>query len=221
MSSGLRRIGQGGPGRPVGLPGARLRALGVTIVASAIWLVALTPAVHAHGGTATLQLPTPRVNPGGTLELLGDMTGEGPVDLYLVAPDGVVRSLGTATADEVGHFQAFIALPGDLPTGAYAVTVRTAVEVATSPLTIDGTPVSVGDEGQQPGQDDVFAGSGVGGELQVTPIPALPIVDGAVLGGAATTSSNIDLVPFVALAGAIGALGLLVWRTRRPPAAAA
>ena len=32
---------------------------------------------------------------------------------------------------------------------------------------------------------------------------------------------SIDLVPFVALAGAVGALGLLVWRTRRPPAASA
>jgi MYXO-CTERM domain-containing protein len=30
-------------------------------------------------------------------------------------------------------------------------------------------------------------------------------------------SPDVDPVPFVALFGAIGALGLLVWRTRRPP----
>ncbi len=34
-----------------------------------------------------------------------------------------------------------------------------------------------------------------------------------------TTPSDIDLVRFVALAGAIGALGTLAWRTRRSDAA--
>jgi hypothetical protein len=213
----MTRIGQGGHGRPVGLIGTRPRRIGVALAMLAIWLVALAAAAQAHGGTATLQLPTPRINPGGTLELLGDMTGEGPVDLYLIASDSVVRSLGSANADADGHFQAFIALPRDLPTGSYAVTARSAIDQATSRLIIDGIPVPVGDEGQLPGRDDVFAGSGV--EPQATPIPALPVVDGTVLGDVG--SSDMDLVPFVALALAIGALGLLVWRTRRSPAAQA
>ena len=143
------------------------------------------------------------------------MTAEGPVALYLIAPDSVVRSLGGANADAEGHFQAFIALPRDLPTGSYSVAARSATDRATSRLIIDGIPVPVGDEGQLPGRDDIFAGSGV--EPQATPIPALPIVDGTVLGEVG--SSDMDFVPFVALALAVGAFGLLVWRTRRPPAA--
>ncbi len=210
-------IEQGGDRRPAGLSGDRRRSLGVALAALAIWLVALAPAVDAHGGTATLQLPTSHVNPGGTLELLGDMTGDGPVDLYLIAPDSVVRSLGSATADAEGHFQAFIALPSDLPTGSYEVAARSAIDQATSHLTIAGIPVPVGDEGQLPGRDDILAGSGA--EPQATPVPALPIVDASVLGDAG--SSGVDLVPLAALALAVGALGLLVWRTRRSPAAQA
>lgn len=213
MPSGMRRIEQGGPGRPVGLFGNWPHTIGVALAALVMWLFVIATPVHAHGGTATLQLPTPRISPGGTLELLGDMTGEGPVDLYLIAPDSVVRSLGSANADAEGHFQAFIALPRDLPTGSYAVAARSATDQATSRLIIDGIPVPVGDEGQLPGRDDIFAGSGA--EPQATPIPALPIVDGAVLGDVG--ASEMDLVPVVALALAIGALGLLVWRTRRPP----
>ena len=172
VPSGMRRIGQGGLGRPVGLMGARSLRVGITLATLAMWLVALAPAVQAHGGTATLQLPTPRVNPGGTLELLGDMTAEGPVELYLIAADSVVRSLGNANADAEGHFQAFIALPRDLPTGSYEVAARSAVDRATTRLVIDGIPVAVGDEGQLPGRDDIFAGSGV--EPRPHPSPHSP-----------------------------------------------
>ena len=63
----MRRIGQGGDGRPVGLLGTRSRRVGVALAALAIWLVALVSVVDAHGGTATLQLPTPRISPAALL----------------------------------------------------------------------------------------------------------------------------------------------------------
>jgi len=65
--------------------------------------------------------------------------------------------------------------------------------------------------------------------LALPPVPLTPPVaapgasavsavpDGSTLRPLPDPASAFDPVPFVALAGAIGALGLLVWRTRRPP----
>ena len=179
MTIRQERIRQGGFGRPVVLRAAGGRVVGWLVVLIGLWLVALVPVIEAHGGTATLQVPASRVNPGGTLELLGDMTAEGPVELYLIAGDGLVRSLGTATADVAGHFQSYITLPADLPTGDYAVTARSAVDEAMNRLTIAGLPVPAGEDGTLPGQDDIFAGS-TAGTPQTEPISAsaLPIVGG-------------------------------------------
>ena len=52
--------------------------------------------------------------------------------------------------------------------------------------------------------------------------PAASVVavttSGSTLSPLPDPGSEFDPVPFVALAGAIGALGFLVWRTRRPAA---
>jgi len=85
-------------------------------------------------------------------------------------------------------------------------------------LFVEGAPLIEGD-GAPPGQDE--------GLPAIAPPPSGQAAPGA--GAAATfrptvvsssgAGSDIDLVPLVALALAIGGLGMLVWRTRRPPAA--
>ena len=107
---------------------------------------------------ATLQLGSERVNPGGTLDLLGDMTAEGSVEITLVADaDASTRLLGTVEADRDGHFRSFLTVPGDLAGGSYSVIARTATEEARAPIVIAGTQIA-GEEGQQPGQDEAFVG---------------------------------------------------------------
>jgi hypothetical protein len=120
--------------------------------------LAIVSGVSAHGGVATLQLGSERINPGGTLELLGDMATEGSVEITLVAEaDGSVLALGTVQADYDGHFQAFLAVPDELPNGSYVVRARAAIDEASAPIVIAGAQVA-GEEGQLPGQDEALAG---------------------------------------------------------------
>jgi hypothetical protein len=164
-----------------------------------LWLRAAS--VAAHGGVPTLQLGAERVNPGATLELLGDMTTEGAVELRLVAGT-TVRSLGNAVADYEGHFQVFVIVPVDIPTGGYTVQAESAVERASAPLVVAGSPIG-GEEGQLPGQDEARAG-------------VLPVGSGAAVeGGSGATSSvegtgappgNVGIVLVVLIGAVIAAL---------------
>jgi hypothetical protein len=123
----------------------------------AVALLVLSAAgVTAHGGVPTLQLGAERINPGGTIELLGDMTTEGTVELSLVGGT-TVRSLGNAVADYEGHFQMFVIVPVDIAAGRYTVHAESAVERASAPLVVAGPPLG-GEEGQLPGQDEARAG---------------------------------------------------------------
>jgi hypothetical protein len=122
-------------------------------------LLAVATAANAHGGVATLQVGSERINPGGTLELLGDMTSEGSVEITLVADgDGSIRSLGTVQADQEGHFLVYLAIPADLPGGDCSIRARSEVEEAIVPIVVAGASVG-GEEGQLPGQDEAFAGA--------------------------------------------------------------
>jgi len=150
-------IGRGGFRRPVTGFRDRSAALAAVVIAS-LWLLASVSIVDAHGGVPTLQLGSERVNPGGTLELLGDMTAEGPVDIGIVAgAGGEPRQLGTATADETGHFLVYMSVPSDLPVGSYVVRARSASDEASAPVSVVGVPLT-GDDGQLPGQDEALAG---------------------------------------------------------------
>ena len=135
-------------------------------------LLAVPSATNAHGGVATLQVGPERINPGGTLEVLGDMTTEGSVDITLVGvADGSIRSLGTVLADREGHFLAYLAIPGDLIGGDYSIRARSEVEEASAPIVVTGAAVG-GEEGQLPGQDEAFAG--VAPSIGVAPVGGQP-----------------------------------------------
>lgn len=164
-----------------------------------LWLMAV--GVQAHGGVPALQLGAERISPGGTIELLGDMTTEGTVDLRLVAGT-TVRSLGTADADYEGHFQVFVIVPADIPTGTYTVHAESAVERASAPLVVAGAPIG-GEEGQLPGQDEARAGvlPGASGAAVVDGSGGETIVDGP-----DAAPVNVSILPVVVIGAVVAAV---------------
>ena len=79
-------------------------------------------------------------------------------------------------------------------------------------LLVEGSPIFDGN-GAPAGQDEGFPGASSGSTKGT--VAAGPQRDRDVT----ATTSEVDAVPIVALVLAVGALGFLIWRTRRPPAA--
>lgn len=160
-----QRTRWGGLGRPIDV----LRSVAVAAVVAATWPAVTAPTAFGHGGVATLQVAVGRVNPGGTLDLLGDMTTEGHVDIQLVAPaEASVWLLGAVEADDEGHFRSFLIVPPDVPVGEYRVRAQMATEQATTSIVIAGLPIA-GDEGQPLGQDEALAGSAASAAQSTVP----------------------------------------------------
>jgi len=196
----------------VGAPGRH--ALGHRLV-SAILLAVCglaigLPAVAAHDGFTGIILEPDHANPGGVVAVRGDnISTDESLRVELVV--GSTRTeLATVVTDGVGHFTVGVDIPTDLAVGVYAIEVvgESGVHMMAA-LTVEGTPIFDGQEGAPPGQDEG--------------LPALPVLRAqpapAPVSGAGDSASDVDLVPLAALAMAVGALGFLVWRTRRPPAA--
>jgi hypothetical protein len=118
----------------------------------------LVASVSAHGGVPTLQLNTDRINPGGTVELRGDMTGDEPVELSLQAGDGSTLALGSIETDWEGHFVAALTMPVDVAAGTYVVRVKSPFEEATTKIVVAGPPLAQEGEGQPLGRDEALAG---------------------------------------------------------------
>lgn len=128
----------------------------------------------AHDGSPTLQVGAERVNPGGTLEVIGDLKAEGTVALTLVAgTGGTPRPLGTASADHDGNFQAFVIVPADVPAGSYSVRARSEVDEASVPILVGRVPETGADDGRLPGQDEALAGTGA--SSNAVPSIAVPV----------------------------------------------
>ena len=145
---------RGGFGRPVDL---FRRVLASVAVAIACLTTVAAGSVAAHGGVPILQAVVERVNPGGTLDLMGDMTSEGSVEILLVAPaEAVVWHLAPVEADHEGHFRAFLVVPADVPAGDYRVRATMATEEASTMVVVAGPPIVEG--GELPGQDEALAG---------------------------------------------------------------
>jgi hypothetical protein len=171
------------------------------------------PIVAAHDGFTGIILEPDHANPGGVIAVRGDnISTDEALHVELVV--GATRiDLATVVTDGVGHFSAGVNIPTDLAVGAYVIeAVSPSGGRMTAPLTVEGTPIFNGQDGAPPGRDEG--------------LPALPPARGqpapmpvAVAGAA--SASEVDLVPFVALALAVGGLGLLVWRTRRSQASQA
>jgi len=192
----------GGLGRPIDGFGP----LAVAVVMTAAWLVMVAPNAFGHGGAPTLQVAAERVNPGGTLDLLGDMTTEGRVDIQLVAPaEAYVWSLGSVEADHEGHFRLFLIVPAEVPTGEYHVRAQMATEQATTAIVIAGPPVA-GEEGQPPGQDEALAGAAAPAVGPTAPVIAEP-ASGPVF---PATPPGAHIPTMVLVVAAVVALALLL-----------
>ena len=150
------RVRRGGICRPVGVSGAIRSVVALTI--GIAWLLAFAGAASAHGGVPTLQLQVDRINPGGSVELRGDMTGDEPVDVSLRAGDGSTLALGQIETDWEGHFVTAVTIPADVAAGTYIVRVASPFEEATTRLVVAGPPLLPDAEGQPLGRDEALAG---------------------------------------------------------------
>jgi hypothetical protein len=112
------------------------------LVLLSVWLVA--PPGLAHEGAEVNAYPT-TVAPGETLFVEGaDINPDGPIALFLEGVKGKFR-LGQVQGDEDGGFKTSVAVPADLPPGAYLLaavgangvraTFSVTVAAAASPVT--------------------------------------------------------------------------------------
>jgi hypothetical protein len=205
------RTGRGGLGRPVGFSNTWGR-VAVAGTALAAWL-AFAIAVTAHGGVPRLQLQADRINPGGSLELRGDMTGDEPVELTLEAGDGSTLALGSVEADWEGHFVTSVTIPADTAAGTYVVRVTSPFEEATTRIVVAGPPLQLGEEGQPLGQDEARAGPVAASSAAA----AQPAAEWSPPPGADSTARVIGaaLVVVLALVAAFGFGRLARLRSRR------
>lgn len=199
-----------------GAPGRRVRerrrftaaTLARVVGVSALMTLA-TPGIGlGHDGFTGITLEPPRVSPGGVVVITGHQVAtDEPVAISLAGPTGRTQ-LATAVTDGLGHFTVGPTIPAETPSGEYVIEVsgQAGVYMSTD-LLVEGSPIFDGN-GAPAGRDEGLRG------LPSVPAPGVP---GNVVPTTATPS-DIDLVPVVALALALGALGFLVWRTRRSTA---
>lgn len=135
--------------------------------------------VLAHG-EETLELGAERVQPGGSVEVRGDLgTGERFGVALISQVDGTRWVVGSIAASEEGHFDGYVTVPPETPAGDYLVevTAEGVVDAATAraPIAIAGSPI--GSDGERPDQAEGFAGppgsgSPGGGPVAVGVLPS-------------------------------------------------
>lgn len=174
--------------------------------------------VAAHGETY-LQLGSERIQPGGQIEVRADLGAGDAFEATLISKaDGSRRILGTLPATEEGHLQTYLTIPADVPAGDYLVELAYDLTVLRAPLTVAGAPITGGEDGQQPGQDDGFgaAPSMTGGALPAAP-SAGPIASGEAPASVRGRRDGIEGLAIVAIAGGAAAGLLAVIRFVRRP----
>lgn len=190
------RVRRGGLGRPIRMSGIGQRM--PALVSALAWMLIVAGPASAHGGVPTLQLQGDRINPGGSLELRGDMTGDEPVAVSLQAGDGSMLALGRIETDWEGHFATAVTIPPDVPAGTYIVRVTSPFEEATTRLVVGGPPLLPEAGGQPLGRDEALAG---------------PVATSAPAGQSAaqwTPPPDGDSIPGVIGAGVVVALVLVL-----------
>ncbi|HEY3164531.1 MAG TPA: hypothetical protein VGJ71_09235 [Candidatus Limnocylindrales bacterium] len=153
----------------------------------------------AHG-ELILQLGAEQVQPGGSIEVRGDLgTGESFEVALISKADGSRRLIATIPAVEEGHFQTFVTIPADLAPGAYLLEVAVDLIVARAPLSVAGSPITGEGGGDGPDHADPL----------VQPMPgSSPAVGGA--NGAGLTGSAAPGTPASTRAGRSALDGLVI-----------
>jgi methionine-rich copper-binding protein CopC len=189
----------------------------VTVVAAVVAAaVAATGPAAAHGETI-LQLGAERIQPGGQVEVRGDLGAGEAFEVALISKaDGSRRLIATIAATEEGHFQSYVTIPADLATGDYLVEVAVDLTAARAPLAIVGAPQTGGEE---PDQGDGLAQPmpTVGPVAAGASVPVVPSEAGAARVAAAQIDGVVVGVAVAVLAiGILAGLRVLGRRARRP-----
>ena len=196
-------------------------------LAAAIGFLLAVSATGAHEGGPRLILEPNRVNPGGVVLIRGEDLGLDEAMQVSLVGDAGRADLVAVTTDGQGHFTVAVTMPIEVPVGTYAIQAATASGMTIQNLVhLEGAPI-IDPGGAPPGQDEGFpAQPGASGSPAAAPVVA-PVASAAPLASAGSPlrpladpsgAGQVDLVPVVALALAVGGLGLLVWRTRRSAA---
>ena len=188
-----------------------LRAILSSAAAFAAALL-LCATVFAHGGETFFVAEPSLVAPGGAVGVRADLLTSGPVRLSLAGTDGTRLEVGVIEQTEDGHFEVFLEIPTDLPTGHWTLLAEAdGVAIASTTIEVAGAPVGeeVGGQGPRDEDDPLLIALPSGWRSSRSdPSAATAPANGAVSG------ESIDLVPFVSLGAAIVALAVLVARTR-------
>jgi hypothetical protein len=201
------------------------RTFTAAALAAAVTLLLAVAPTAAHEGGPRLILDPAEVNPGGVVLIRGeDLALDEAMQVSLVGDTGQA-DLGAVTTDGEGHFTIAVELPADAPVGTYAIQAVSASGLTVKGLVrLQGSPI-IDQDGAPPGQDEGFpapnaTGSGTSATAPIqAPAPAASAGSGLTpLSDPSGTAGEIDLVPIAVLALAVGALGFLVWRTRRSTA---
>ncbi len=201
------------------MTGWRIRPLRAIISSAAAFAAALVvcATVFAHGGETFFIAEPSVVAPGGAVGVRADLLTSGPVRLSLAGTDGTRVEAGVIEQTEDGHFEVFLEIPSDLPTGHWTLLAEAdGIAIASTTIEVAGAPVGevVGGQGPRDEDDPLIVALPSGWvSTRSTPASAPPAIT-------ATTGEPLDLVPFASLAAAIVALAILVARTRprRSPA---
>jgi hypothetical protein len=190
----------------------RIRSVRTTISSAAAVAAALLfcATVLAHGGETFMIAEPTLVQPGGGVGVRADLPTSGPVRLLLAGIDGTRREVGVVEQTDQGHFEVFIQVPADLPTGQWLLLAEAdGRAIASTTIDVAGTPLGEegGGQGLRDEDDPLLVALPSGWRASRPPEATRPGIDNP-------TGEQPDLVPFVSLAAAVIALGLLVARTR-------
>lgn len=192
-----------------------MRLASVGVIAWLLVLFGSSP-VAAHG-ELTLELGAERVQPGGSIEVRGDLGSGEAFEVSLIASaDGSRRVIATIPTIDEGHFQSYVTVPADLAGGDYLVEVAVGLSVARAPLVVAGPPVD-GGGGAGPEQEEGLvqpmpSGFGVGpGVVARGPNPA----DSSAATNQGDRYSNVAVLAAALIAAAGIAVGLRIVRRAR------
>ncbi|MBA2381650.1 MAG: hypothetical protein H0V73_06035 [Chloroflexi bacterium] len=188
----LRRIGTS-----VARGSARGRPAVGAVAVAVVLLQSLAGEILAHG-ELTFQLGVERVQPGGTLEIRGDLGAGDQLEITLVAKsDGARRLIATIETAEEGHLHTFVTVPADVAVGDYLVEAAFELTVMRAPLTVAGPPI-VEEPDEQPGQEE---------GLLVPMPPGFGSGSGA-SGGSASVGAGASASAFTDGAGSLAPIGI-------------
>lgn len=172
----------------------------------------LSGTVFAHGGETFFVAEPAMVAPGGGVGVRADVLTSGPVRLSLAGTDGSFRLVGVVEETEDGHFEVFIEIPADLPTGHWTLLAEAdGTAIASTTLEVAGAAIDadLGGQGPRDEEDPLLVPLPSGWRAsRSTPLPTTPSP------AVGTRRDPIDVVPLLSLCGAVVALTLLVVRTR-------